>query len=48
MQVQQARMFASHMTLGVSYLEVLQICHMAAGEQRREEMFGMATDCDWL
>lgn len=46
MQVQHAKLSASQMTLGVSFVEMLQLCHMAAGEVRREELFGAADD--WL
>lgn len=48
MQVQHAKLLASPMVLGLSALEMLQMCQIAAGETRREELFGTGSDADWL
>lgn len=46
-QVQHAKLIASHMSLGVPFLDMMQLFKTAAEDLRREEMFGVF-DSAWL
>ena len=47
MQVQQAKLIASHMSIGMPFLDVQQLLRTAAEDLRHEAMFGVS-QAAWL